>query len=214
MAKIINLEGLDGAGKSTLLKKLKLYLKENNIKFKTIHFPQTNNQNTIFGDLINQYLNDDLGDLDPFVVSTLFAGDRKEHKEKINKWLDEGYYVILDRYLYSNLAYQTSRKDLDFDNFLEWTHRLEYEINNIPKPDIVIYLDTPTEITLNRLKKKKKDKHEKDKNLQSKARKVYHKLSNQLDFFERVEAFNGSKILDPDQLLEKTIKKLQKNDIL
>ncbi|HPW66014.1 MAG TPA: thymidylate kinase [Salinivirgaceae bacterium] len=142
----IVIEGLDGSGKSTQVKRLCSYLKETNANFEYLHFPVTEEQN--FGLLVSRFLRGELGDIDsvdPWVVAMLFAGNRWALANKIRNWLENKTLVIVDRYVYSNIAYQVAKvKESDNKRKLRnWIYSLEYETFKIPKPDINIWLDAP-----------------------------------------------------------------------
>ena len=86
--KFVVIEGLDGSGKSTQLKKLKAYLEDKEIKYKYLHFPRTDSP--FFGELIAKFLRGELGDIDkvnPYLVALIYAGDRNDSKQQIEKWL-------------------------------------------------------------------------------------------------------------------------------
>lgn len=143
---LIVFEGLDGAGKSTQIKILKEYLENNNIKVHCIHFPRL--QDTIFGELISSYLRGELGNLNsihPKLISLLYACDRWQCASEIKKYLKNKHYVLLDRYIYSNIAYQcaklttkTQKKELRC-----WIENLEFNVFKIPIPDFSFFLDVP-----------------------------------------------------------------------
>ena len=102
----IVIEGLDGSGKSTQLKLLKKYLDTKNISYKYLHFPRT--EEGIFGDLVARFLRGDLGkigEVNPYLVGLIYAGDRESAKTEINSWIDDDKLVIIDRYVYSNMAF-------------------------------------------------------------------------------------------------------------
>ena len=102
---LIVLEGLDGAGKSTQVKMLDAYLQSAGQKTKFLHFPRY--EAPIYGDLIARFLRGDFGGNDavhPQLVALLYSLDRIDAAPTIKSWLDEGYCVILDRYVYSNIA--------------------------------------------------------------------------------------------------------------
>ena len=104
------LEGLDGAGKSTQVGKLRTYLESRCGKVEYIHFPRY--EAPLWGDLIGRFLRGDYGTLDsvhPQLVALLYAGDRQAAAPSIRKTLSEGGTVLLDRYVYSNIAYQCAK---------------------------------------------------------------------------------------------------------
>lgn len=82
-------------------------------------------------------------DFDPFTLSLLFAADRARNQERIKSLLERGNIVIVDRYCYSNFAYQ-SVKGVP----LEWLIEIE---KNIVKPDIVILIDVPVDASVSRI---------------------------------------------------------------
>ncbi len=84
------IEGLDGSGKSTQLGLLKKYLEENSISYKYLHFPRL--EEGIYGKLVARFLRGEMGDnnqVDPYLVALIFAGDRWEAKDMIEKWLED-----------------------------------------------------------------------------------------------------------------------------
>ncbi|KND50725.1 MAG: dTMP kinase [Parcubacteria bacterium C7867-003] len=155
--KLIVIDGIDGSGKATQVKLLETRLKKEGIKVKTTEFP--NYEENFFGGLIGEYLAGAYGDfseIDPRVGSVLYAADRFESKERINKWLGEGYTVLIDRYASANQIHQGGKiKDLkERKKFLAWLDEMEFSVFKIPKPDLVIYLDVPFEVSKMWLEKK------------------------------------------------------------
>lgn len=183
----IVLEGLDGAGKSTQIKLIEAYLNTKGKQVKSMHFPRFDAP--IYGELIAKFLRGDFGDVntvDPQVIGLVYAGDRNDAAPMIRKWLDDGYVVVVDRYVYSNIAYQCSKtKTTEEKNHLrEWVMNLEYEHFNIPKPDINIFLDVPLSFIQRKLEGERKgddrnylngqkDIHETDFELQRRVREMY-----------------------------------------
>ncbi|MBP5487873.1 MAG: thymidylate kinase, partial [Bacteroidales bacterium] len=103
---LIVLEGLDGAGKSTQVRKLKSYLEGICPGLEYIHFPRYDAP--VYGDLISRFLRGDFGSnetVHPQLVALLFAEDRHGASPIMKKTLSEGGFVLLDRYVYSNIAY-------------------------------------------------------------------------------------------------------------
>ncbi len=184
---LIVLEGLDGAGKSTQIGMLQQRLAERGIAYEYLHFPRFDAP--VYGELIARFLRGELGSIDrvdPYVVALLYAGDRAEAAPMIRSWLDAGRFVILDRYVYSNVAYQCAKiEDPETRRRLrDWIVDLEYRHNGIPVPDISLFLDVPFGFTRRKLEEVregddraylqgKKDIHESSLTLQQRVREVY-----------------------------------------
>lgn len=161
--KLIVIDGIDGSGKATQTDLLKKYLKDKKEKVKTIDFPRY--QNNLFGELIGDYLSGKYGDFiktDPRLASIIYAADRFESSDQIRSWLDQGNIVIADRYVSANQIHQGGKiKNIKKRReFLEWLGQMEHEVFKIPKPDLVIYLDVPFEVSRkwlqNKVAKRKK----------------------------------------------------------
>ena len=155
--KLIVIDGIDGSGKATQVGLLAKRFKEEGIKFKTIDFPRY--YDNFFGKMIGNYLSGIYGDfikVDPRLASVLYAADRFEASADIKKWLDQGYTVIADRYVSANQIHQGGKiQDKKArQEFLKWLDRMEYGTFKIPKPDMVIYLDVPFEVSKSWLERK------------------------------------------------------------
>lgn len=155
--KLIVIDGIDGSGKATQTALLAKRLKKTGLKVKTIDFPRY--YDNFFGHLIGEYLSGKFGDfikIDPRIASVLYAADRFESSEKIKGWLEQGCIVLSDRYVSANQIHQGGkiRSVASRKKFLDWLEKMEFEIFRIPKPDLVIYLDVPFEISRKWLKDK------------------------------------------------------------
>ncbi|HOK85366.1 dTMP kinase [Tenuifilum sp.] len=184
---LIVIEGLDGAGKSTQIDLLTQHLKTKSIPCHFLHFPRVDAP--FFGDLIARFLRGDLGTIDrvdPYVVALLYASDRMDAAPMIRQWLNEKHVVLLDRYVYSNVAFQCAKLNNPHEiNLLrEWILKLEFDYYAIPKPNLNIFLNVPFEFTRQRLTEQrigesrqylqgKDDIHEKDLSFQEKVRNIY-----------------------------------------
>lgn len=211
------IEGLDGSGKSTQIKLLRNYLQKNRISYKYIHFPRT--ESIIYGELIARFLRGELGSIDsvdPYLVALLYAGDRNDAKEQLKKWLKYGYFILLDRYVNSNIAFQCA-KVIDPDKqqrLKEWILNLEYKYNKLPVPDINIFLDVPFEFTRKQLNKNRKgydrnylgggnDIHEADLEFQKRVRDIYLSLEKE-DNYKIIECYDQNfEMLTPDKIFKK-----------
>ena len=184
---LIVLEGLDGAGKSTQVKLLKEYIQSKGKQLRYLHFPRFDAP--VYGDLIAKFLRGDFGAINqvhPQLVALLFAEDRRDAAALIREWLGNGDVVLLDRYVYSNIAYQCSKiKDkAESDSLREWIFNLEYNTYDIPRPDVNLFLDVPISFVDKKLKenregddreylKGKSDIHEADIQFQIDVRELY-----------------------------------------
>lgn len=185
--KFLVVEGLDGSGKSTQINLIRNHLEKRQVPYRYIHFPRT--ETGIYGDLIARFLRGDLGSIEsvnPYLVAMIYAGDRKDASEMINDWLNQGFLVLLDRYVYSNIAFQCAKiagKE-EKERLRNWILNLEYTYNKIPKPDLNILLDVPFSFTQKKLTESRvgeerkylqgsRDIHEEDLDFQQKVREMY-----------------------------------------
>lgn len=87
----IVLEGLDGAGKSTQVRLLRRLLAERGVESEYVHFPRFDAP--VYGELIARFLRGEfggVGQVDPYLVALLFAGDRADFAPQIRQWLAGG----------------------------------------------------------------------------------------------------------------------------
>lgn len=172
--KVIVIEGIDGSGKETQVNKLKERFDKENIRYKTISFP---NYDSPSSSLVKMYLAGEFGrnanDVNPYIASTFYAVDRyATYKKELEEYYNNGGLILMDRYTTSNMIHQVSKiKDKkEVDRFLDWLWDFEFSIFKLPTPDMVFFLNMPPEygqkLTANRSNKitheKKKDIHESD----------------------------------------------------
>jgi dTMP kinase len=142
--RLIAIEGIDGSGKRTQLDLLENQLIAGGNRVYSTGFPQ---YDSWFGKMVGQFLNGELGPLevvDPHFTALLYAGDRFEAKPKIEAALNEGKIVLIDRYIGSNLAHQTARAAPEKRaEFRKWIEHLEYDIYDLPREDLILYLRVP-----------------------------------------------------------------------
>ena len=189
---LIVFEGLDGAGKSTQVKMLQNRFEDKGFECNYLHFPRFDAP--VYGELIAAFLRGEFGaadSVDPRLVSLLYAGDRNDAASTIRRWLERGRRVILDRYVYSNIAFQCAKiRDKDKRDALRNSILyMEYEYFDIPKPGLSIFLDVPFEFTEKKLAEQragndrvylqgKSDIHEIDLDLQRRVREIYLEQAN------------------------------------
>ena len=170
--KLIVVEGTDCSGKQTQTELLIKRLNENGYKCIRIDFPryETPTGKIVGGpylgkpEISESFFKEGAVNVNPKIASLYYAADRKYNIDEVNKYLNEGYFVILDRYTTSNLAHQGS-KILDKDerfNMYQWIDKLEYWLLELPKPDMTIFLHMPYEYSLQLRKNRSSlDEHEK-----------------------------------------------------
>lgn len=184
---LVVLEGLDGAGKSTQVKKLRSYLESLFGDLEYIHFPRY--ESPVYGDLISRFLRGDFGSneaVHPQLVALLFAEDRHGAAPGIKERLAEGGTVLLDRYVYSNIAYQCAKisDPSEAEELRNWIFNTEYGSFELPKPDLNIFLDVPISFVESKLKGNRggndrdylegaQDIHEADIEFQKRVRDLY-----------------------------------------
>lgn len=169
MGKLIIIEGLDGCGKSTQTALLEKYLDDKSISFKKIKLPDYDSPSST---LVNMYLGGEFGsnanDVNAYAASAFYAVDRfASFKLKWKKEYDNGELILADRYATSNLIYQMEKISSDcWDEYIEWSEDFEYEKIGVPRPDAVIFLDMPVEVSQRLMTQRycgdenKKDVHE------------------------------------------------------
>ncbi len=199
---LIVLEGLDGAGKSTQIKYLQKYYTERGKEVKYLHFPRFDSP--VFGGMIAKFLRGDFGDIDsvhPMTVALLYAGDRGDAAPLMNEWLKNNQYVvILDRYIYSNIAFQCAKisDDSEREDLRNWIFDTEYNYFKIPVPDLNLFLDVPISFVHKKLSEQRegeereylnglKDIHEANISFQNKVREVYLHECERDEHFIRID---------------------------
>jgi dTMP kinase len=222
--KLFVIEGVDGAGKSTQIKMLHNFFAEKGYKCEYLHFPRTDDP--YFGELIARFLRGEFGTLnevDPYLVAMLYAGDRKDASEIIRNWLKEGKIVLLDRYTYSNIAYQCAKiHDVKAqEKLMKWILSLEFSHFGIPKPDLNIFLDVPFEFTERKLLNTRtgddrsylngtRDIHEESLVFQKNVRDIYYRVAQDDDRLALVDCGNkDGKMLSPSEIFNLIVKILK-----
>ena len=214
--KIIVIEGTDCSGKETQSKLLEKRLGLEGYKVKRFGFPmyETPTGKIVGGcylgkpEICDGFFEEGATNVDPMVSCLYYAADRKYNFPKIEEFLKDDYYVILDRYTTSNLAHQGS-KILDKDerfNMYQWIDKLEYWLLRLPKPDITIFLHMPYE-KATELKKNREflDEHEKNPEHLKHAEDAYIELS-ELYNWSRIECVKDDEIRSIEDINDEVFK--------
>jgi dTMP kinase len=150
MGKLIVIEGTDGSGKSTQFKLLSQRLEQENRPFRRLVFPRYSEESSA---LIRLYLGGAFGskptDVNAYAASAFYAVDRyASYKQDWGQWYEDGGLILSDRYTTSNAVHQASKEEGENQiAFLHWLYDFEYDKLGLPRPDLVIYLDVPTDFT-------------------------------------------------------------------
>ena len=150
MGKLIVLEGTDGSGKSTQFQRLTDRLSQEGRQFQKLVFPQYSEPSSA---LIRMYLGGEFGarpsDVNAYAASAFYSVDRYASYKKVwGTWYEDGGLVVSDRYTTSNAVHQTSKEPPEKQSdFLKWLYDFEYSKLRLPRPDLVVYLDVPTDFT-------------------------------------------------------------------
>ncbi len=171
MGKLIVIEGTDGSGKSTQFRLLSAHLQADGVQFKHLVFPRYSEESSA---LIRMYLGGQFGskptDVNAYAASAFYAVDRfASYKMDWGQWYESGGVVLSDRYTTSNAVHQASKETgAARQEYLKWLYEFEYDKLKLPRPDLTIYLDVPTDFTEKMLRGReqatntKADIHEQD----------------------------------------------------
>ena len=160
MGKLIVIEGTDGSGKSTQFRLMAQRLEQENRPFRRLVFPRYSEESSA---LIRLYLGGAFGskpgDVNAYAASAFYAVDRyASYKQDWGNWYEEGGLIFSDRYTTSNAVHQASKLPAEQQKeFLGWLYEFEYDRLGLPRPDLVIYLDVPTDCTEKLLRHREAD---------------------------------------------------------
>lgn len=169
--KLIIFEGTDGSGKATQAALLCQELEKRGIPYKKLDFPRYQEESSA---LVRLYLSGAFGshpdDVNAYAAASFYAVDRyASYKQDWSKFYEEGGLLIADRYTTSNAIHQTSKLPVtERGKFLDWLFDFEYRLLGLPEPTRVLYLDLPTELSRQMMRKREEithtqaDIHEKD----------------------------------------------------
>lgn len=162
MGKLIVIEGTDGSGKSTQFRLLTSRLEQEQIAFQKLVFPRYSEPSSA---LIRMYLGGEFGtspnSVNAYAASTFYAVDRyASYKMDWGQWYENGGLVVSDRYTTSNAVHQASKEPEEKrEAFLSWLYDLEYGKLGLPQPDLILYLDVPTDFTETMMRRREQDTH-------------------------------------------------------
>lgn len=192
----ITIEGIECVGKSTNAKFISDLLNKKNIKTHVTREPG----GTALGEKIRKILlfeqNDSISPLGELLL--LFAAREKHINEVIKPNLEQGKWVISDRFTDASFAYQGFGRGLGFDQ----VNQLKQIIQNDFDPDLTFLLDAPIDVIKSRRKLNPNDRFEsEDRQFFERVRQGYLQLASV--FGDRV------KIIDATQSIEQVQAEIQ-----
>lgn len=222
--KLVVIDGTDGSGKATQVELLANALKKAGHKVKLVDFPEY--YKNFFGKFIGHCLSEqyyNFINVHPKIASVLYAADRFESSKEINTYLEKGYIVLANRYVSANQIHQggkikSAKKRAEF---IKWLDEMEYGVFKIPKPNLVLYLSVPLELSLKMMKERnknskrnyvgnKKDVHEVDTDFQKNSRASALWLSKTLPNFIKIDCAEKKDILSREIIHEKVLLEVKK----
>jgi len=211
--KLIVIEGTDCSGKETQSNLLIEKLKNDGVRIEKFSFPNYNSPTgRIIGGpylgksyICDGWFPEGAPNVDPKVSALYYAADRLYNIDKIKFLLENGVNVILDRYVYSNMAHQGGKLDSESDrnSMYDWLDNLEFNLLELPKPDISVFLHMPFEFSLILKKNREEamDQNEKDKNHLINAENAFIELAKKYDFYT-IQCNDGDRIKTIEEINE------------
>ena len=153
--KLIVFEGTDGSGKSTQFKALCDRLANRGTTYEKLVFPQYKEPSSA---LIRMYLAGEFGshpgDVNPYAASAFYAVDRYASMKKVwGDYYKNGGLILADRYTTSNAVHQSAKLPEDErEDFCRWLDEFEHDRLELPRADLVLYLDMPTDFAVKLLR--------------------------------------------------------------
>jgi dTMP kinase len=217
MGKLLVLEGLDGSGKSTQISLLYNHFVKKGEEIIKLSFPDYAEDSS---SLIKMYLagkfSENPHDVNPYAVSSFYACDR--FASYIRFWKNDyenDVFFLSDRYTTSNMIYQMAKlPKTEWDRYIDWVSELEYKLFCLPKPDAVLFLDMPPEISQCLLSKRyngdesKKDVHESNLSFLNECRESAYYAAKRLDW-KIIGCGDGSKPLSQKIIHNKILSALE-----
>ncbi len=212
MPLLVAIEGIDGSGKGTHAAHLHEALSESAVTAETLSFPRY--QQTRFGTAVADFLNGRFGalhEVHPQLAATLFAGDRFESRDAILEALSQHDVLICDRYVASNVAHQAAKlHGLDRQRLIDWIVAIEFEVFQLPRPDLTILLDVPVTVAQELISLKARraytekaaDLHEADATYLAEVREVYRELARQDEMWVTIEGVTAAGLRPVDEIAQ------------
>lgn len=199
--RLIVIEGIDGSGKTTQINLLAKHLADQKIPYEVISFPRYGDN--IYAELVARYLEGEFGsinEVNPYLISLAFAGDRLLAKPLIESWLNGGKIVLANRYISANKAHMGAHlPEEQKDEFIAWLDTLEYQTNGLPKEDLTILLSVDPKMGQKNLARRLPDLHEEDITHLKEAKKIYLKLAEK-ENWQVIDCVRENQMRSPEDI--------------
>ena len=168
---LIVLEGIDGSGKSTQYRRLCQRMTALGRPYHSVVFPRYDQDSSA---LVRLYLSGAFGtrpdDVNAYAASAFYAVDRfASFRLDWKADYEAGGLILADRYTTSNACHQGSKlPDDELPAYFDWLYDFEYHRLELPRPDLVLYLDVELDVALAQMAGRRRvsgesgDIHEKD----------------------------------------------------
>lgn len=212
---LIDIEGTDGCGKKTQTELLYKYLTNLGKKCLLISFPNYESPSSA---LVKMFLGGEFGSdvkvIDSYQASAFYAVDRVATMAKIN--VEDYDFVIFDRYTPSNMIHQSARvaDKNKLDDLLNWIDDFEFDKMRLPRPNKILFLDVPVEVSLALANARKDLKNgqahdifEEDKNHMKLAYENAKYVANKFNW-ERIDCVDNGNLKTIEQIHKEILTKL------
>lgn len=214
MTKYIAIEGGDGVGKNTISTLLERKIRSLGFSVSRVDFPQYGS--TLAGRALGDFLSGRYSGVTPRTAAALYALDRFESMQLHNWAESQEDFIVFDRYIGSNIAYQTAKVPFEHRKELEdWIINLECSVYGLPHPDVSILLRLPHNNAKELIGRKASrsytdrvyDLHEDDDALQNSLRDTYDDLAkrNSLGKWASVNIQEGGVLKAPELICQEAL---------
>ncbi len=214
--KLIVFEGIDSSGKATQQKLLIESLLAKGLDVEALDFPR---YSLFFGSLVGRYLAGEFGEIDklaPEFSSLLYSLDRYQIKNEIAQKLSEGKVLVANRFVFSNIAFQSAKfhSSKEKKKFLAWIECVE---SRMPAPALVFFLDMPVHFAVSLMagadrqkdyrNGKERDLHENDSAYLERVRANYLSLAKNYKNWEIISCVSSGCIKQKEEIAKEVLKK-------
>ena len=210
--RLIVIEGIDGSGKTTQINLLANNLEEKKVPYEVISFPRYGDN--IYAELVTRYLEGEFGsinEVNPYLISLAFAGDRLLAKPEIENWLNGGKIVLANRYVSANKAHMGAHlTEAQRGEFISWLDVLEYQTNQMPREDLTILLRVDPKTGQKNVSHRLSDLHEQNLKHLEEANKIYLELVEKEANWHVVDCMKGSQMRAPEEIQQELLSILKK----